>query len=263
MGPDGHTVDRTADRARLLRELHQAPGLLVLVNVWDVVSARVVAAVPGCTALATASHSIAASQGFPDGEHIPRDEMLAVVGRIAGAVDLPVSADLESGYGNPGETVRRAIGLGVVGANIEDGMRPLPQSVAAVEAVVRAGAAEGVDFVLNARTDALLLAGDRPRADALAEAIRRGQAYVGAGAPVVFVPGKVSEEEVAALVTGIGPVSLLAGPGSVGLGRLAQLGVQRVSLGPWSQRVALTALAETAADLFGGGALPPGTRVLN
>jgi len=249
--------------AQTLLELHRAPELLVLVNVWDVISAKVVAALPGCRALATASHSVAATLGYDDGENIPRDEMLQMVGRIAAAVDLPVTADLEAGYGDPGDTVRRAIAVGIVGANIEDKMRPLPEAVAAVEAVVRAGEAEGVPFVLNARTDALLLAGDRPRSEVLADAIARGKAFVEAGAPVVFVPGKVTAAEVAALVEGIGPVSLIAFPGSLGLDEMHRLGVQRVSLGPWSQRIALTALADAGTAALAGAGVPEGTRVLN
>lgn len=253
----------TAERAALLRDLHTDPALLVLVNVWDVVSARVVADLPGCRALATASHSIAATLGYEDGERIPREEMLQMVGRICAAVDLPVTADLEAGYGDPADTVRRAIALGVVGANIEDQMRPLPDAVAAVAAVVRAAEGEGVPFVLNARTDAFLRAGDRPRPEVLADAIARGRAFVEAGAPVVFVPGKLSADEVGALVEGIGPVSLIAVPGSIPLAQMQELGVQRVSVGPWSQRIALTALADAGAALLDGGAVPEGTRVLN
>ena len=104
--------------------------LLVLVNVWDAVTARLVAELPGCRALATASHSIAEAHGYRDGEQIPRDLMIEAVGRIAAAVELPVSADLEAGYGDVGETVRRAIAVGAVGANIEDRMRPLPGAAA-------------------------------------------------------------------------------------------------------------------------------------
>src|SRR5450759_4472354 len=113
-----------------------------MVNVWDAITARVVADIPGTRSLATASHSIAAAHGYPDGEQIPLDEMITAIGRIAAAVDLPVTADLEAGYGDAGTTVRRAIGAGVVGANIEDQMRPLSAAVAAVEAAVRAGEAE-------------------------------------------------------------------------------------------------------------------------
>ncbi|SDQ40049.1 isocitrate lyase/phosphoenolpyruvate mutase family protein [Quadrisphaera sp. DSM 44207] len=252
------------DKAAELLRLHTDPEPLVLVNVWDVVSARVVADQPGCRALATAGHSIASSFGFPDGQ-VPLDAMIDVVGRIAAAVDLPVSADLDDGREDPGETTRRAIGAGAVGANVEDRMRPLPEAVARVEAVVRAGEAEGVPFVLNARTDAFLRAGERDREEVLADAVERGRAFLDAGAACVFVPGLLDEATVGRLVEGIGErrVSVIAVPGSPAVARLAELGVARISYGPWTQRVALTALAQTAADLLRGGALPEGTRPLD
>ena len=255
----------TADKAADLLRLHTAPELLVVVNVWDVVSARVVADVPGTKALATASHSIAATLGYPDGEQIPRDLMIDMVGRIAAAVDLPVTADLEAGYGDAGETARRAIGVGIVGANLEDQMKPLPQAVAAVEAVVKAGEAEGVPFVLNARTDAFVKAGDRDRKDVIADAVERGRAFLDAGAACVFVPGLLDEPTVTALVDGIGErkVSVINVPGSLPQARLAELGVARVSFGPWTQRSTLTYLADLAKDLYAGGALPEGVRPLN
>ena len=106
-----------------------------------------------------------------------------MVARIVAAVDLPVTMDLEAGYGDPGATARRAIELGVVGGNLEDQMRPLDEAVAAVEAVLAAGRDAGIDFVLNARTDAVVRAGDAPRAQVLDEAVRRGQAFLAAGAP--------------------------------------------------------------------------------
>ncbi len=255
----------TADRASALRALHTDPALLRLVNVWDVASARVVAQTDGTQALATASHAIAAMYGYEDGERIPLDLMLDAVGRVVDAVDVPVTADLESGYGDAGETCRRAIGLGVVGANIEDRMRPLPEAVASVEAVVRAAADEGVpDFVLNARTDAVLLAGDRDPAEALAEAIERGLAYLEAGAPVVFVPGALVEDQVVALVDAFGSqrLSMLPVPGSPSLARLEELGVARVSFGPFPQRVALTALQHMVEGVMRGEGIPAGTRAL-
>ena len=253
------------DKAAELRRLHTDTELLVLPNVWDVITARVVAELPACRALATASHSIAASLGYPDGEQIPRELMLQACGRIADAVNLPVSADLEAGYGDAGETTRRAIGLGVVGANLEDRMKPLAESVAAVEAVVRAGEAEGVPFVLNARTDAFLMAGDRNQAEVLVEAIARGRAFLDAGATCVFVPGLFDEQTVMALVEGIGwrRISVIGVPGSLPGHRLAELGVARLSYGPWSQNVALSALADFAAEALAGGALPEGVRRLN
>lgn len=255
-----------APRATQFLRLHQDETLLTVVNVWDVVSAKVVTGTEGTTALATASHSIAASRGYEDGENIPVDEMIEEVRRIVSATDLPVTADLEAGYGNPGETIRKAIGVGVVGANIEDQMKPFDEAVCAVEAVVLAAQSEGVpDFVLNARTDAVLRGGDRPRADVLAEATERCRAYLDAGAPVVFVPGKLAEDEVAGLVEALGRqrLTLIGVPGTPPLARLQELGVARVSYGPWAQRVALTALQELVQDVHAGGGLPAKTRVLN
>jgi 2-methylisocitrate lyase-like PEP mutase family enzyme len=256
-----------AARARTLLDLHTAPEILVLANVWDVVSARVVAGTDGVRALATASHSIAATFGYEDGENIPLDLHLDMVGRIAAAVDLPVTMDVEAGYGDAGETARRAIEVGAVGGNLEDQMKPLDDAVAAVEAVLRAGRDAGIDFVLNARTDAFVRAEPgTAREDLVAEAIRRGRAFLDAGAPVVFVPGAVGREEIAALVEGLGPrkVSVISVPGrSLPTGDLEQLGVARVSTGPFTQRVALTALQDATAAVVAGGVLPPGTRALN
>jgi 2-methylisocitrate lyase-like PEP mutase family enzyme len=254
-----------AAQAQKLLALHTDPALLKVVNVWDAISARVVSEVDGMEALATASHSIAASYGYEDGENIPVELMIEAVGGIVAATDLPVTADLEAGYGNPGDTVRRAIGVGVVGANLEDQMKPLGEAVAAVEAAMEAGRDEGLDFVLNARTDAFLRAGDRPHAEVLADAIERGRAYLAAGAPVVFVPGRVSEDDIVAFVDAWGPqtLTLIGAPGSVPLSRMAELGVARVSYGPMAQSVALMALQDLAVDVVADGGLPASFRALN
>ena len=260
------TDDQTRAKATRLLDLHRAPELLTVVNVWDVISATVVADVPGTRALATASHSIAASYGYPDGEHIPVELMLEAVGRIAAAVDLPVSADLEGGYGDAAETVRRAIGVGIVGANIEDQMKPLPEAAAQVEAIMRAAADEGVaDFVLNARTDAFVRAGDRDPAEVLADAVERGKAFLEAGAPVVFVPGRLDEQQVSTLVDALGPqrLTLIGIPGTPSLARMQELGVARCSFGPMSQNVALTALQELVEEVHRGGGVPSTMRRLN
>jgi 2-methylisocitrate lyase-like PEP mutase family enzyme len=256
-----------AARARTLAELHRAPEILVLANVWDVVSARVVATTEGARALATASHAIAATFGYEDGENIPLDLHLDMVARIARAVDLPVSMDFEAGYGDPGETARRAIAAGAAGGNLEDQLRPLDEAVARVEAVLRAGRDAGVDFQLNARTDAFVRAAPGADPDALlAEAIRRGRAYLDAGAPVVFVPGAIERDHIAALVEAFGHqrLTVIAVPGrSLPVSELEALGVARVSTGPFTQQVALTALQDATADLLAGGSLPAGTRPLN
>ena len=252
-----------ADKATELLRLHTAPEILRVVNVWDVITAQVVANTSGTKALATASHSIAAAHGYPDGEQIPLDLMITAVGRIAACTELPVSADLEAGYGNAGETVARAIEVGIVGANLEDQLKPLTEAVAAVRAAVTAGEKAGVPFVLNARTDAFLKSGDKDPQAVVADAIERGRAYLDAGASTFFVPGKLDEATVGQLVEALGPqkINLIGVPGSIPAARLQELGVARLSYGPWSQNVALTALAALAEDLTGG--LPEGTRKLN
>ncbi|MBB2902879.1 2-methylisocitrate lyase-like PEP mutase family enzyme [Kineococcus radiotolerans] len=256
----------SAEKAARLRQLHEDPELLVLVNVWDAVSATVVAGEPRTRALATAGHSIAATFGYGDGEQIPLDLALSLVERIVVAAgDLPVSADLDGGFGNAGETVRKAIGVGVVGANVEDQLRPLAESVANVEAIVAAGEAEGVPFVLNARTDALVRGGDRGRDVWLPDAIERGRAYLAAGATSVFVPGPLDEDAVQQLVAAFGPqkLSVIGFPGVPDQARLAELGVARITYGPLTQRVALTALQDAARGIYAGGGIPEGTRPLN
>jgi len=254
------------DRASALLTLHRAPELLTVVNVWDVISARVVSDIEGTTALATASHSIAASRGYEDGENIPVDEMIAEVARIAAATHLPVTADLEGGYGDAAETIRKAIGVGIVGANIEDQLKPLAEAAAQVAAVMAAAAAEGVpDFVLNARTDVILRAGGRDLGEVLADAVERGRAFLDAGAPVVFVPGRLDEEQITTLVDAFGPQRLttIGVPGTPSLARQAELGVARVSFGPMSQRVALTALAKLVEAVHRGEGVPADMRALN
>ena len=259
-------MSELAARARTLLDLHTAPEILVLTNVWDVVSARTIAATPGVKALATASHSIAATFGYDDGENIPFDLHLDMVRRIVSAVDLPVTMDFEAGYGDAGETARRAIEAGVVGGNLEDQLKPLDQAVAAVEAVLAAGHDAGIDFVLNARTDAAVRAGDAPRSQVIDEVVRRGQAFLAAGAPVVFVPGLVDREEIRTVAEAFGPqkLTVISVPGvSLPARELQELGVARVSTGPFTQRVALTALQDAAAAIVAGGTLPEGTRALN
>ena len=252
------------DRADALLALHHAPEILTVVNVWDVASATVIADLSETKALATASHGIAAAYGFEDGEKIPVELMIEAVGRIALSTSLPVSADLEGGYGDTGETVRRAIGVGVVGANIEDRMRPHIESVENVAEVMKAAETEGVRFVLNARTDALLRRGDRPLDEAIDDAIERGRAYLDAGAACVFVPGLVDEAIAERLVDGIGhlKVSVIGVPGALSPERYQELGIARISYGPWPQRVALAALQQSARSLYAGGVLPADTPVL-
>lgn len=262
--PTNQTPDTaaTAEKATSLLRLHQAPEILSVVNVWDSISAKVVTDLDGTVALATASHSIAAGRGYEDGENIDVAEMIEEVRRIVVATDLPVSADLEGGYGDAPATIRRAIEIGVVGANLEDQLKPLGEAAAQVEAVMKAASDAGVpDFVLNARTDAFVLGADDP----LQEAVTRGKAYLEAGAPVVFVPGPLDEDQIKTLVDAFGPqrLTVIGLPGVPAQPRLEELGVARISYGPLSQRVALTALAELVESVQDGGVVPANTRALN
>ncbi|MFG6493506.1 isocitrate lyase/phosphoenolpyruvate mutase family protein [Microbacterium sp. P03] len=252
------------EKAQSLSALHAAPEILRVVNVWDVISAKAVAELPQTKALATAGHSIAASYGYPDGT-IPLDVSLGMISRIVEATELPVSSDLDDGYEDPAETVRRAIGVGIVGANIEDRLRPLAESAARVAAVIKAGESEGIPFVLNARTDAFVRGGDRPVAESIADAIERGRAFLDAGASLVFVPGVLDADVTRQLVEGIGErkISVIGLPGALTAAEYEALGVARISYGPMTQRVALTALQDLATDLYADGVIPASTRALN
>jgi len=191
--------------------------------------------------------------------------MLASVARIVRATQLPVTADLDAGFGDAGESVRRAIGVGVSGANIEDQLRPLGEATAMMRAAVEAGEAEGVDFVLNARTDALIRSEGLSREASLAEAIERGRAYLEVGATCVFVPGIVTIEEAEQLARGIGErkVSLIGLPGTPSAAEYEAVGVARISYGPMPQNVALTALKLLGNSLYGDGVIPAFTERLN
>jgi len=254
-----------ADRARTLSALHAAPEILRVVNVWDVISAKAILDLPETRALATAGHSIAATFGYPDGT-IPLEITLDMVGRIVEAAgDVPVTADLDDGYEDPAETTRRAIGVGIVGANVEDRLRPVAEAAARVEAIVAAGAAEGVPFALNARTDAFVRGGDKPVEEKVADAIERGRAYLAAGADIVFVPGVLDADVTRQLVAGIGErkISVIGLPGALTAAEYEALGVARISYGPMTQRVALTALQDVAKSLYADGEIPASTRELN
>jgi 2-methylisocitrate lyase-like PEP mutase family enzyme len=246
------------EQAELFRSYHLAPPVLVVPNVWDVASAVVVAGTPGARAIATTSAGVAWSRGYPDGEAIPREEMLEQVRRIAAAVDLPVTADLEGGYGDPGETARLAIEAGAVGMNLEDGirhevLRPLEEALEAVRAVVAAREQEGVPLVLNARTDVFLI-GAGSAEEQLDTAIERLNAYLEAGADCGFAVGAREPEAIEHLTREVrGPVSIYAGPGWPTVPELERLGVARISVATGSARAAYSLVGAIAHELFTAG----------
>jgi 2-methylisocitrate lyase-like PEP mutase family enzyme len=257
---DAPALRRKADA---LRALHRPGQPIVLANVWDSGGARVLEAA-GAPAIATTSAGIAFSRGYPDGERIPRDEMLAEVARIAGSVSVPVTADLESGYGTGPEALERladdALEAGAVGLNLEDhvGPREAPLVDLAVEleklrALRESSARRGVPLVINARTDAFLRGLGSP-SEMLDETIRRGRAYRDGGADCVFVPGVTDSVVIGRLVREIeAPINVLAVSGSPPIADLARLGVARVSLGSGPARAALTLLERIARELSTDG----------
>jgi 2-methylisocitrate lyase-like PEP mutase family enzyme len=247
------------DLARQFLQLHNRRKILVLPNAWDVASARIFEDV-GFPAIATTSGGIANALGYPDGQRIPRDEMLAVVHRIAEAVAVPVTADMEAGYGLTPEAVadsaRQAISAGAVGMNLEDGIPGRPdrlfdvsQQKEKIRAAVEAGQAMGVPFVLNARTD-VFLHSIGPAETRLAHALERLNAYRQGGAQCVFAPGVIDERIIAELVRGLeGPLNILASAGCPAIPTLERLGVARVSLGSGPMRATLGLLARIARQL--------------
>lgn len=246
-----------AEKAERLRSLHQAPPILVLPNVWDAVSARLVEAA-GFPALATTSAGVAASRGYPDGE-IPADQMLAAVRTITACVSVPVTADLEDAYvaigGDLTPFVNEVIQSGIVGLNIEDVRRgeadllPLDVQTARIRALRSAAARAGVGLVINARTDIFLRGLGEPSSREQAT-IARLNAYRDAGADSLFVPGVTDADMIRRLVAGVhGPLNVLAAPASPPLAALESLGVARVSLGSGPSRVALAALRDLLADV--------------
>jgi len=254
-------------RAERLRALHVPGDPLVLVNVWDVLGARVVAA-QGGAAIATASWAIAAALGLPDGEAMSLADNLTLVSRIAAAVDLPVTADLERGYASAPEDVMASVGRlvasGAVGCNLEDslvaigassadsGLRPVDEQCARLASARRAGERMGIPLVLNARTDAMA------RGGSLDDAVARGLAYLAAGADCVFVVGALALPDVAALAEAFdGRLNVLGRPGQPSLADLAAAGVCRVSIGSSGPGVAYAAFARAAAQLLAGGDYVP------
>lgn len=256
-------VQEQQAKADGFRALHRGPNILVLVNVWDVASARVIeeARFP---AVATTSAGVAFSLGYPDGEKIPREEMLARVARIVRAVKVPVTADVEAGYGprpeDAAETARGVIEAGAVGMNFEDGtddpQHPLvdfSQQLEKIRAIREAALKAGVRLVLNARTDVYLLQVG-PVEKRYDETIRRVTAFRDVGADCVFVPGVRDVETIGRLVKDVQcPVNILAGPGSPAIPALEKLGVARVSLGSAPMRATLGLLRRMAEDVKSSG----------
>lgn len=248
-----------AEKAELFRKLHAGPEILVLPNAWDVVSARIVEEA-GFPAVATTSAGVANVLGYPDGQRISRAEMLDMVARIARAVKVPVTADLEAGYGkrpeDMAETARELIAAGAVGLNLEDitGERESDQvelslQVKKIRAVRDAGEKLGVPLVINARTDIYLLP-IGPEGTRLERTVERLRAYREAGADCLFAPGVRDRETIGKLVRAVNaPLNILLMPGCPTIAEMGKLGVARVSAGSGLMRAGLGQVQRVAKAL--------------
>lgn len=251
------------EHARTFHSLHRPSDPLALANAWDVASARIVEAA-GASAVATTSAGVAWSLGVADGDHLDRDRAVDLIARVAAAVDLPVTADIESGFGatpaDVAQTVTRVIGAGAVGINIEDAqpggdspLRRASEQAGRIAAARAAADASGVPLFINARTDTYLLGVGEDEAR-LQETLRRARAYVDAGADGVFVPGTTDPVVIAALTEGIAaPVNVLMGPGAPSVAELAKLGVARASLGSGVALAAYAVVSRAALELLRTG----------
>jgi 2-methylisocitrate lyase-like PEP mutase family enzyme len=255
--------DTQRAKAEAFRAMHDRSRILVLPNAWDAMSARVIEET-GARAIATTSAGVAFSVGYPDGEAIPRDEMIAAIARIARVTTIPVSADIESGFAHDtrevAETVRRVIDAGAVGINLEDQVHDdtprlydLDEAINRVRAAREAANSVGVSIVINARTDVYLLGIGEPDTR-LDHAIRRANAYRKAGADCLFLPAVTRRADIERIVPALdGPLNLLAFPGIPTIPELERLGVARLSVGTRLALNAISALKKTVAELLSTG----------
>lgn len=245
-------------KAELLLRLHTGPDLLVLPNAWDALSARIIEA-EGFPAVASSSAGCAAVLGYPDGQRIPRSEMCFLVKKMAGAVEVPLTADLEAGYDDVAQTARDLIDAGAVGLNFEDmvdsELLEIDDQVARLQTLRSVADEAGIPLVINARTD-IYLAEHGDAATRFERSVERLNRFREAGADCLFVPGVSDAETIARLVREInGPVNILATPACPSLARLRDLGVARVSLGSGPSRVAMGAFRRFAHDVLFHGKL--------
>jgi 2-methylisocitrate lyase-like PEP mutase family enzyme len=250
------THDQAA-RARTLRALHSRRPL-VLPNAWDPASAVAIEAA-GAQAIATTSGGVSWAIGVPDGGGLTRAAAVDMVRRIVAAVSVPVTADIESGYGDVAATVADVIDAGAVGVNIEDSpgvagaalLDPDAQAQRLAEAR-KTAQATGIDLCVNARTDTYL-AGAGSADERLADTMARARVYADAGADVLFVPGVVDKDTIATLVGGPLPVNVMVHPGALSVPELAALGVARISVGTAIAQAAYGLAATAARELLGAG----------
>jgi len=243
--------------------MHQSGDILVLANAWDIPSARIFEQT-GFPAIGTSSAAIAISLGYPDGQKIDRDEMLRVVARIARSVSVPVTADMEAGYGDSAtdvaDTATRVISAGAIGLNIEDSTKipknplyDLDAQIQKITSIRKVADLLDVPLVINARTDALVF-GHGDKTSRLEEAIARGKEYKKAGADCFFPVGAIDPQTISEITKQVGcPVNILATNGVPPVAELGRLGVRRVSVGSGPARATLGLVKRIAQELRESG----------
>lgn len=242
--------------AETFHGLHRKGDPLVLFNAWDVATAKTIA--KAAPAIATSSGAVASALGYADGENVPFDVVTGLVSRMTASVSIPVSIDLEAGYGDTpdaaAKSATRLLKAGAIGINIEDGLSAgkrqlvVPEQHAAKINAMRDAAREfGVHLFINARTDPFLLKFGPPD-QCLNEAARRAKIYADAGADGIFVPGLTDLALIEKLVqlTPL-PVNIMVTQGAPEIAELARVGVRRVSLGPWPMMAAMRVIGQAAA----------------
>jgi 2-methylisocitrate lyase-like PEP mutase family enzyme len=241
-----------SDHSKTFRRLHAGPDVLRLVNCWDAGSARVLDSL-GAPAIATTSAGLCWSSGYPDGDALPLEVLVASVRAIARVIRVPLSVDIEGGYsGDPARVAELVVALadvGAVGINLEDGADSPDLLVAKIERVKQRTAQAGVDVFVNARVD-VYLRGLVPEPARVAESIARGRRYASAGADGLFVPKVVAAEEIRAITSSVAlPLNVLSWAGMAPIAELPALGVRRISSGSTLAQVAY-GHAATAATAF-------------
>ncbi len=247
-------MNEQAKKAQTLLSLHNNGRLLILPNVWNPIGARMLQA-KGYSAVATASAAIAESLGYGDGEQLKLSTMLEMVARIVRSVEIPVTADFEAGYSSTIEGLQQNISLlldtGVVGINFEDSfdhssrLRPVPEQVERIQAVREAAARKGIHLVVNARADSFFAEGFSTDEERIEDVITRSNAYIQAGADCVYPIGRGDRETLSILRNRISaPINVLASAKTASLKELQELGINRVSYGPYIFRSLLAKMSD-------------------
>jgi 2-methylisocitrate lyase-like PEP mutase family enzyme len=251
-------MDQTSKANRLV-DLHAQDTPLVLYNAWDAGSAKAIAEA-GASAIATGSWSVAAAQGYGDGEEIPFELAEQIIARIAATVDLPVTADFEGGYAEDdaqlADNISRLLDLGIVGINFEDrvvkgsGLYEIDRQAARIAAIREVADAKGIPLFINARTDLFLGQGNDPESTTDA-ALDRAGSYAAAGASGFFIPGLQEDSLIGRICEGTTlPVNVMVMSGVPSNDRLAEIGVRRISYGPIPFINTMSALGQETAKLY-------------